>query len=99
MHALQGLFHHSITRYCQVYLDDVIIFSPNVQQHTIELRNTLNVLRKVGLKLNPVKCSFAQLKVIYLGHCFSGEGYGMNPKIEAVKNFKEIKNARDVTFF
>ena len=59
MSAIQGLFQHSINRYCQVYLDDVFIFSPNVSQHKIELRNTLNVLRKSGLKLNPAKCLFA----------------------------------------
>ena len=61
----------------------------------MELRDTLQVLRKAGLKLNPAKCAFAQLKVKYLGHWFSGEGYGMDPKIvEAVRGFKEIKNAR-----
>ena len=44
------------------------------------------------MKLNPAKCAFVHAKVKYLGHWFSGEGYGMDPKIvEAVKNFKEIK--------
>ena len=47
------------------------------------------------MKLNPAKCAFVQAKVKYLGHWFSGEGYGLDPKIvEAVRNFKEIKNAR-----
>ena len=60
----------------------------------MELRDTLQVLRKAELKLNPAKSVFAQLKVKYFGHWFSGEDYGMNPKIvEAVRGFKEIKNA------
>ena len=45
------------------------------------------------LKLNPDKCAFAQVKVKYLGNWFSGEGYGMDPKM-AVRSFKEIKNGR-----
>ena len=52
----------------------------------------MHVLKKAELKLNPAKCAFVQAKVKYLGHWFSGEGYGMDPKIvEAVRNFKEIK--------
>ena len=35
MSAMQRLFQHSVNRYCQVYLDDVIIFSPNMSQHKI----------------------------------------------------------------
>ena len=88
--AIQGLFQHSINRYCQVYLDDVIIFSQNVSKHIMELRDTLQVLRKAGLKLNLAKCAFAQLKVKYLGNLFSGEGYGMDPKIvEALRVLKK----------
>ena len=93
---MQTLFQHSINRYCQVHLDYIIIFSPNAQQHTVQLRDTLNVLQRAGLKLNPAKCSFTQLKVKYLGHWFSGDGYGMDPKIvEAVRGLKELKNARE----
>ena len=47
--------------------------------------------------MSPAKCAFVQAKVKYLDYSFSGEGYGMDPKIvEAIKNFKEIKNARQV---
>ena len=53
--AIQGLSQHSINTYCQIYLDDVIIFSQNVSKHIIELRDTLQVLRKAGLKLNLAK--------------------------------------------
>ena len=52
MHAMQTLFQHSINRYCQVYLDNIIIFSPNSHQHTVQLRDTLNLLRRTGLKQN-----------------------------------------------
>ena len=34
MCAIQGLFQHSINRHCQVYIDDVIIFSPNECEQT-----------------------------------------------------------------
>ena len=36
------------SRYCQVYLYDFIIFSPNVSHHIVELRDTLFVLKKQG---------------------------------------------------
>ena len=102
MHAMQTLFQHSINRYCQVYLDDIIVFSPNAHQHTDQLRDTLNeYFTKGGVEAEPSeKCSFAQLKVKYLGHWFSGDGYGMDSKIvEAVRGFKELKNARDCKSF
>ena len=53
MCAIEGLFQHSINRYCHVYLDDVIIFSPNVSQHTVELRDTLHVLKKGRVEAEP----------------------------------------------
>ena len=55
MCAIQGLFQHSINRYCQVYIDDVIIFSPNVSQHIVDLRDTLNVLKKSRVEAEPSK--------------------------------------------
>ena len=44
--------------WCIIYLDDIIIFSKNPDDHLIRLRSVLEHLAKAGLKLKPSKCEF-----------------------------------------
>jgi len=49
-----------------IYLDDVIVISPDFQTHVSRLREVFERLRGAGLKLKPSKCALLQLEVKYL---------------------------------
>ena len=53
---------------CLVYLDDVIIFSDNVDLHFKHVEDILRALHKAGVSLKLAKCDFFTSTVKYLGH-------------------------------
>ena len=71
--------------FCNVYIDDVIVFSSSIQEHVDHLRQVFDRLRKIGLKLHPQKCRFPCPEVLYLGHIISAKVISPNPeKVQAV---------------
>ena len=64
---------------CLIYLDDVIIFGRNFEEHANRLRSVLDRIRKAGLKLKPEKCELFQLQVRFLGHIVSAAGIKPDP--------------------
>ena len=74
--ALEGLNHNI----CEVYLDDVIVFSKTFDEHVENLRKVLQALRKKGMKLRVDKCDLFKKEVRYLGKVVSSEGYRPDPK-------------------
>lgn len=73
---------------CLVYLDDLIVFGRNLKEHNTNLHDVLSRLKKVNLKLNPVKCQFVKKSLVYLGHTISEEGVKPDPsKISVISNF------------
>ena len=68
------------------YLDDILVFSPDMETHMKHLRLLFKRLRSVDLKLKEVKCNFLKKHIQYLGHTTSGEGIAPVPeKIESIK--------------
>ena len=57
-----------------IYLDDVIIFSPTVEEHLERLEAVFSRLKQHNLKLKPSKCEFLKCEVTYLGHVVSEAG-------------------------
>ena len=55
-------------RSCLVYLDDVIVFSKNIDQPLAQVDEILQVLKNAGISLKLKKCSFCTDTVTYLGH-------------------------------
>ena len=45
-------------RICLIYLDDVLIFSKNREEHENRLKQFFNAIRKSGIKLSAEKCCF-----------------------------------------
>ena len=73
---------------CLVYLDDIIVFSKDFNQHCRDLREVLDRLLDAEILLKPTKCRFGVRQVEYLGHIISTQGISPDPRnIERLKNF------------
>jgi len=87
-------------RDCLIYLDDVIIFSQNFEEHLERIEAVFIQLSDHNLKLKASKCHFFQREVKYLGHIVSEEGIQTDPeKLEAVKSWPTPKSTKDVRKF
>ncbi|GFN74261.1 Pol polyprotein, partial [Plakobranchus ocellatus] len=85
---MQRVMNDHLFKIMVLYLDDLLIYSPDFDSHIDRLQAIFNRLREVGIKLNPEKCSFVKSSVSFLGHVLSEEGVSTDPdKITAVKNF------------
>ena len=67
--ALQGLQWVS----CLIYIDDIIVFGKDIDQHLKRVEQVLDRIRQAGLKLKPDKSHLLQIEVVFLGHVVSGE--------------------------
>ena len=86
--------------WCIIYLDDIIIFSKDPDEHITRLEGVFEKLAKVGLKLKPSKCEFFCSSLKYLGHIVSRDGIATDPKkIEAIRNWPHPKTVTDVRSF
>jgi hypothetical protein len=71
-----------------VYLDDVLIASPDQELHLAHLRQVLDLFRLHGLTINPSKCEFGRSQTTFLGHNVTSTGiYPMEKHVVAVKEF------------
>ena len=70
-----------------VYLDDIMIFGQNREDHLRHLKLVLRTLQKEKLPINLKKCSFLKKELVYLGFVVLEEGLKMDPdKVQAILN-------------
>ena len=75
-------------KFCLVYLDDILIFSANEEDHVQHVRKVLEALRKANLQLARAKCEFGVKKVVFLGHLLENGRIAMEPdKVKAVTDW------------
>ncbi|GFV49305.1 retrovirus-related Pol polyprotein from transposon 297 [Trichonephila clavipes] len=86
-------FMHEVLRglpVCFVYLDDILCYSENAEEHRSHLRTIFQRLSSYGLKLNISKCVFGVTELIFLGHLITPDGIKPLPdKVQAVLDYKQ----------
>lgn len=83
-----------------VFIDDLIVFSPTLEEHEERLMRVLNRLKEFGLKLSPGKCRFFQTSVKYLGHIVSEKGIETDPdKVAALKTWPKPNDLKGLRTF
>jgi hypothetical protein len=100
-HLMNNIIHKFLTDFVICYLDDILIFSKDLEEHEQHVCLVLQKLQDVGLYVKLEKlCIFHQPQVEFLGYIISNEGLMMDPKkIQAVTEWSTLKIVRDVQCF
>ena len=82
------------------YLDDILVFSPDMATHLQLLRCLFDRLRIADLKLKEIKCNFLKKHIQYLRHIVSGEGIMPLPeKLSSIKRMFPPKTPKEIKQF
>jgi len=83
-----------------VYIDDILVASPDFATHQLHLEEVFNHLNAAGLVLNLDKCNFAQKEVSFLGHRVSAAGSKpLSEKVAALQTFPQPTCVKELQQF
>ncbi len=93
-HVLQGL------NFTFAYLDDVLIYSKDVDTHLGHLCQVFERFQQADLHLKKVKCDFFKKELQYLGHILSPDGIRPLPdKLSAIRDLPWPTSTTEVCQF
>ena len=97
---MNQLVQGHLQEFCLCYIDDLIVFSDNFDDHLIHVRKTLRRFAEAGLTLKLRKCLWAAGEVAFLGHIVGGDKIRPSPeKTAAIRAFRRPRNIKQVRAF
>jgi len=99
-HYINDVLFEYLHQFCQIYLDDIIIYSKTLKKHKQHVRLILNRLQEADLQINIDKCKFHVQKIIFLELLISIKKLKMNSqKIQAIVDWSTFNNLIQMQFF
>ena len=100
MDLMNRVFLPYVDQFVVVFINDILVYSKDRENHDTHLRVVLETLRKEQLYAKLSKCEFWLNEVSFLGHIVSKEGIRVDPKkIEMVVEWKPPRNVTEVRSF
>ncbi|WVZ75620.1 LOW QUALITY PROTEIN: hypothetical protein U9M48_023657, partial [Paspalum notatum var. saurae] len=91
---------NSLDKFVVVFIDDILIYSKNEEEHEEHLRTVLTRLREHQLYAKFSKCAFWLREVSFLSHILSEKGVAVDPsKVEDVLNRKQPETVTEIRSF
>lgn len=77
-----------IGKFCLVYIDDIMVYSRDLETHLNLLQQVFSLLKATGLTLNLKKCNSCQQSLSFLDHMVSVEGLRTEQaKVKAIQSY------------
>ena len=100
MALMQRVFSQYLDVFVVIFLDDILIYSNNRQDHIKHVAAVLQTLREHKLYAKASKCEFFKQRVDFLGYTITSEGITMDvSKVKAIREWPHLKTVRDVRSF
>jgi len=100
MSLMNSVFMSELDKFVVVFIDDILVYSCNDEEHAKHLHVVLTHWRDHQLYAKFSKCEFWLKKVPFLGHVLSEEGISVDPaKVQEVLDWKVPTSVHDVQSF
>ena len=100
MDLMNCVFRPYVDQFVMVFIDDILVYSKDRDDHDTHLQVVLETLRKEQLYAKLSKCEFWLREVSFLGHIISKEGILVDlKKIEVIIEWKPSRNVTGVHSF
>src|SRR4051812_27781522 len=88
MSMMSKVFMELLDKFVVVFIDDILVYLMNEEEHKEHLRLALEKLKEHQLYAKFSKCEFVLKEVGFLGHVISGEGIAVDPtKVQSVTDW------------
>ncbi|XP_019104831.1 uncharacterized mitochondrial protein AtMg00860-like [Beta vulgaris subsp. vulgaris] len=93
-------FHEFLDTCVVVFIDDILVYSKNEEEHEKHLRLILSILRQQKWFAKFSKCEFWLKEASFLGHVIGEDGVMVDPsKIRGVVDWESPKNVSKIRSF
>ncbi len=65
-HYINDVLFKCLHKFCQAYLNDILIYSKILKKHRIHVKEVLDKLREADLQIDIDKCKFKIQKISFL---------------------------------
>ncbi len=99
-HYINDVLFNCLHKFCQTYLNDILIYSKILKKHKTHVKEVLNKLREVDLQINIDKCEFKIQKISFLELLIFINDLQMNfRKVDVIRNWKVLWSLTHVQIF
>jgi hypothetical protein len=89
MYLMNSVFMPELDKFVVVFIDDILVYSRNEEEHAGHLHVVLQHPREHCLYAKLSKCDFWLTEIKFLGHTISQDGIAVDPdKVQEVMNWK-----------
>eukprot|EP00798_Chlamydomonas_sp_ICE-L_P011161 gene11161-biopygen12616 len=98
--VMNKIFAPYLHKFVVVYLDDILVYGRNPEEHAANLEKVLQVLQDEEFYAKLSKCTFKQSEIKFLGHIIGRNGVKVNPKkVATVRDWPTPRHAKHVQQF
>jgi hypothetical protein len=100
MYLMNSVFMPKLEKFIVVFIDDILVYSKNEEEHAGHLHVVIQHLREHRLYAKLSKCDFWLKEIKFLGHTISEAGIAVDPdKVQEVMNWKPPTTVHQIRSF